>query len=276
MKRIFWFALSIILVLGFSCSKDKDEEPEQQASKYRLIKKVYDDGYMENYYYTEKGLLRKISASDGFFEEFIYNNENKCTKWVIGDEFMEYYYKNGLLEFATYSGVRRDTAFFIYNNKNLISQMIMASRSNDGITKRNTYELTYDNNNRLISKIKKQFSNSSPGYDSTVYKWSSEGNLLELRDVDNSSGVVYLEQERYEYDSYLNYSKTIPYPESYIITQKIIGTMNETFSNNNMSEIWRSWEGGAPRLYNVTESENGLPKRIVGQYASWNLTYEAL
>lgn len=271
--------------LFISCSKDNTENSDQQSKKYRLIKKVYDDGYMVNYYYNVNGQLRKISDSHGGFEEFYYDNDNKLTKILTDTWLEEYYYKNGLLDFIAFSSDTHielpDTVFFMYNNKSLISHMV-SSYSYNETTKRITDEFSYDNENRLITKIQIQLNNLSPEYDSLIYKWNSLDNLIEMRHVYNYSfdGVMYhvaLNQENYEYNSYLNYSGTIPYHQSYLIRLKYLEDMDEKNSNNNVIEIRHKTEyAGYTRLYNVTESENGLPKRIEGEYSSWNLTYEPI
>lgn len=287
MKKIFSTCILAICfsALIFSCSKDSTENQDDPLKKYRLTKKVYDDGFVESYYYNVNGQLSKISYSDGDFEEFYYNNENKLTK-VISDSWVEdYYYKNGLLDFITFltdSYIESpDTVFFKYNNKSLISQMV-SSYSYNGITNRITHELTYDNGNRLISKVQIEMNSLSAEYDSTIYKWNTDGNILEMRHIYNYSadGVTYnivLDQENYEYDSYLNYSTTIPYPESYIFKRTYLWNIDEQYSKNNVIEIRHKTEfGSSTRFYLVSESVDGLPKRIVGDYASWNLTYEII
>lgn len=287
MKKILSMCVLAICcsTLIISCSKDSTENPDQPSKKYRLTKVVYDDGYMENYYYNTNGQLRKISDSDGSFIEFFYNSERKLTK-VSNDSWNEeYYYKNGILDFITFSSELHsdlpDTVFFKYNSINQISQLI-DSYSFNGTTRKYTYVFTYDNKDRLIAKVQKQMDNLSPAFDSTIYKWNSGDNLLEMRHIYNytADGITYnveLVQENYEYDSYLNYSSTIPYPESYLIKEKFMKTMGEEFSINNVIEIRHKTENGSyTRLYYVTESDNGLPKRIVGEYASWVITYEKI
>lgn len=272
---ILAFCCSALII---SCSKESNENIDQQTKKYRLTTIDYDDGFMENYYYNEKGQLRKISDSDGDFEEFIYDENNKLVKSVTD---------HGEIEFS-YDGERLSQIgdlIFEYNDQNLIIKLISDNAA---------YSLKYDNQGRLVMKVRIEVDITSPVYDSTIYKWSQDGNLLEKKEVNNHWYDIandyrrYLDQENYEYGSYINPYSTIGLPDEYKLLKLFLNDLDESFSKNNVVEIRQTHSeeyannGGNNQfstityLFNVTENEDNLPKRIEGEYASWNLTYEPI
>ncbi|MDY0077223.1 MAG: hypothetical protein RBR87_08090 [Bacteroidales bacterium] len=285
MKRIFILALGIILVFSFSCSKDSTETPEQQAEKYRLIRIAYDDSSMENYY-TEKGQLRKTSTSDGSFREFIYDDNDKLVN--VLDDFgeIELFYVGERLSQIDYFYFSDHHEFvFEYNDQNLIIKLI---------SENSTSNLKYDNKGRLLTKVRIEDDVASPDYDSIIYKWRQDGNLLEKKRVQKYLYPVengydyrrYLVQENYEYDSHINPYSTIRLPDAYKLLRTIVYDFDESFSTNNVVETRQTTKiefDNNPNnnsyktntsLFNVTESENNLPKRIESEWFSFNLQYE--
>lgn len=285
MNRVFQISVLVTLCLVTSCAKDKnnDNKPDEIITNYRLSSIVYDDGRMINYYFNEKGQLRKISKSNGSYEEFIYDNDNKLVLIKEPNDEVGFLYDGSRL-------VQVGGYFLEYNSQNIPIKLV----SGDSNT---SYNLNYDNQGRLVTKVRIEDNIQSPVYDSTIYKWSSDGNLTEKKEVNKHWYSIandyrrYLDQENYEYDSFLNPFNTIQLPESYKVYRMIaMNDLDESFSKNNVVEIRKTHKeeyenlGGnnqtstITRLFNVSDSENNLPKRIVGEFNwnSYNLLYDKL
>lgn len=298
MKKLLTPLILIVsfIVLCSSCSKDNENKPDENVPEYRLVSQVYDDGFMRNYYYNEHGFIRKASDSDGSFSEYFYNEDNELIEMTSGSSyFVKFYYQSGLLSYNVssfydyFDSLHTDTVLYEYNEKNLINKVVYGPG--------NYTKLTYNDQNRLVTLNRISPTILSPQYDSTLYMWSSEGNLLEKRKVFKSwykigidSGYfIQLDQENYEYDSFINPESTIRLPDAVNKSFKMTGNdLDESVSKNNVVEIRKKYRreyDNSPhnndystsiKLYNVTANENNLPTRIVGEYAAWDLIYEKI
>ncbi len=290
MKKFLFFLISWVILILFieSCSKSNSDNPTPNTKQYRLSKKTFDNGHSENYYYNENGQLRKLSHSDGYVREFIYDTEGRLIK-VTGTEnnYSEsYHFQNDLLSYISFSSSGHmeepDTAFFIYDNTKRISQKIN-SYLFDNISLRVTTNYFYDDNNKLVKSITINTENAYPSYDTITYQWNSEDNLVKMRHINyvsngpNSYNQT-LDEQTYEYDNYLNFNKTIPYPTSYLLYHNYYrGAADEIVSKNNVIEIdYKTLFGSYVRTYLVTEHQDNLPTRIVGEYESWSMIYEEI
>lgn len=281
MKQNLLYAICVVLFFACSCSKD-NINPDSNAINYRLEKKIFDNGKLENYYHLENGLIRQITVSGEGSREFIYDSENKLIKVIIetptNNYSEKYFYNNGLISFIIFSldsdkGVP-DTVFFKYGNENRISQIVKPGPH--GSNKSTLVNFLYDNENRLIKSTSTISVGNLTFADLIEYQWNSVGNILEAKRTfffnDEQTSVV---QVNYDYDSFLNYNSTIIYPEAYILRKKYLQTINEEFSKNNIVERKQSGDDGSSRYsYRVTKSENGFPTRIESDEDSFNLVYE--
>ena len=281
MKQNLIYAVCVVLFFACSCSKDNNN-PDSNTINYRLVKKTFDNGKLENYYYLENGLLRQITVSGEGSREFIYDSENKLTKVIIetlSKNYSEkYFYDDELISFIIFSldsdkGLS-DTVFFKYDNENRISQIVKPGPH--GSNKNTLVDFLYDNENRLIESTSTISVGNLTFADVIEYLWNSVGNILEAKRTfffnDEQTSVV---QVNYDYDSFLNYNSTITYPEAYILRKKYLQTINEEFSKNNMVERKQSGDDGSSiYLYRVTKNENGFPTRIERDEDSFDLLYE--
>lgn len=276
------FSVLVVTVLFISCSKDQDNEtsPQDIVSKQRLSSIVYDDGEMVNYYYHDNGYIRKISQSDGDFEEFIYDVSNQLTSVVTDNgSSRDFHYQNGILSYTidTYNfldSLYIDTTFYRYNDRSLVSKTYVDESVRFQL-------FFYDDQDRLL--VKKYVCNACDIlYDSIAYKWHTDGNLSEKKHEYSYSadgGISYsvvIDQENYEYDSYINPYSTINYHPIYLIVDHL-SNLSWYYSKNNVVEKrFSTSTGGYTELCNVVESENGLPTRIVSEYYSMDLFYEKI
>jgi len=298
MKKLLTPLILIVsfIVLCSSCSKDNENIPNEIVTDYRLVSQVYDDGFMRNYYYNEHGFIRKVSDSDGNLSEYFYNEDNELVEVTSGSSyFVKIFYESGLLSYNVstfydyFDSLHTDTVMYEYNGKNLISKVVYGPG--------NYTQLTYNDQNRLVTLNRISPTLLSPQYDSTLYMWSPEGNLLEKRKVfkswykvgPDSGYFIQLDQENYEYDSFINPESTIRLPDAANKSFKMIGNdLDESVSKNNVVEIKTKYKreydntphnnnySTITRLFNVTESENNLPTRIIGEYTAWDLIYEKI
>jgi hypothetical protein len=287
MKRLFTVTMASIfmLMLANSCSKDKStDEPQPSATAYRLTKIAYDDGYTENYYYNELKQLRKISSSDSYAEEFFYDSNGHLTKVTHSDaDYSEtYHYEGDLLTYIAFASSQNmqepDTAFFIYDNSNRISQKT-ESYHYDDFKYTSVTNYYYDSENRILKSTHRRDDDS---FRDTIYsQWGTNGNLQKtIYNYYTWDGTGYYGhniEESYEYDTYKNYFKTMQYPDSYLLYHHYYRDgMDERISTNHAQEVLRKENTGITVIstYNVTQELDGLPTRIEGEYNAWTLTYE--
>lgn len=281
MKRFVFIAIvaSTVFFVTNSCTKDtSSNDPDPASSKYKLVKILYDDGGTENYYYNESNQIRKVSISDYYTEEFFYDSKGRLERVSrdYSDYLQTYHYQGEVLSYISFSSSSHieecDTAFFSFDNSGRVSKKIQ-SYSSWSVQKRYETNYFYDVNNRLVKSIENSEDKSMQ--DTTILKWSSDGNLVSSLHSNNSWYEFW--KTSYEYDKSLNYHNTIQYPASYLIYLNYVWFMDEKASKNNVKEI-QGYQSNSPynRFYNVTEQADGLPTRIVSGDFSMNLTYEKL